>query len=147
MKKILIAVLGMFLFSACIDSKNNGRDIVAIENLNTSLIEVAVQKKGLGAVAVGSEQAFEIKFINKDTVNQTAFTLTGYINNDLKNGTLDTTCDYTINPDKEIMTINLKAGATCKWKQLLKMAVTNEGSPYAIYLEDANNDKLTVVIN
>ncbi len=147
MKKILIVVLGMFLFLACIDSKNNGRDIVAIENLNTSLIEVEVQKKGLGVVAVGSEQAFEIKFINKDTVNKTVFTLTGYINKDLENGTLGTTCDYKINQDKEIMEITLKAGASCEWKQLLKMAVTNEGSPYAIHLEDANNDKLAVVIN
>ena len=118
------------------------------ENLTTSLIKITPEKKTLDTVAIGSKHTFTYTIENLDKTDKMVLTMLGYRNGDLvdkQNGIDIGNCKQLTNEDP--ITIGQDAGATCTFTHQLVIKETMDGSPFAVYFQDANGTKLNVVLN
>ncbi len=147
MKKLLVLALGMFVFTACSDDSSGGGAGGIVENLETSLVRLEVPVKNLGDVAIGSTHQFKFTVTNKSETEPMELYTVNVQSAELAETIDYGTCSIVREPNSPVMLyVTQDPGASCIYTFSLNIIVTDEGSPYVLYMEDKNKDKLTVVL-
>jgi len=151
MKKLLVIVLGLFVFTACDDgggSAGNGNVETPItEKLTTSLVEISmISSNDLGTVLIGSQHDVKFTVTNLSTTEPMSLFYIDTRNPSLTNRIILNIGTCTFVGGTYTTHSTQPAGASCEFTQSIKIAVTDEGSPFVLYFKDANDDRLAVVI-